>query len=263
MIKKLNMKNNNELLKFLLREKEWNLFMIGDLLNYGFDEEFLDYWGEYDRGNQLKSVLMRYYDSFIIYAQRKFDSKAFAEIMNKYEYKILSGEKNTVNQMEKNIVANQKRQTYYAVLKNKEKLPSVDINIIEETKISDLQSLISLQEHKIDEFDNPPSIDRIERRYSSHTGRGFHIKNEEGDIISSVETSAENNYAAMIIGVCTHPDYRHKGYATQLLIKTCEELLDEGKSLCLFYDNPSAGKIYKRIGFEEIGIWSIWKNTSK
>ncbi|MBZ9687115.1 hypothetical protein G9F72_012350 [Clostridium estertheticum] len=30
-------------------------------------------------------------------------------------------------------------------------------------------------------------------------------------------------------------------------------------TLCLFYDNPSAGKIYKSLGFEEIGFWSLWK----
>ena len=38
--------------------------------------------------------------------------------------------------------------------------------------------------------------------------------------------------------------------------KICEELLSEGKGLCLFYDNPKAGSVYRKLGFKEIGQWS-------
>ena len=39
------------------------------------------------------------------------------------------------------------------------------------------------------------------------------------------------------------------------MVALCEELLGEGKELCLFYDNPDAGTIYKKLGFEDIGFW--------
>ena len=64
--------------------------------------------------------------------------------------------------------------------------------------------------------------------------------------------------SAMIVGVATDKDYRNQGLASAVMSKLCEEVLNEGKELCLFYDNPSAGKIYKRIGFTDIGIWSMW-----
>ena len=35
------------------------------------------------------------------------------------------------------------------------------------------------------------------------------------------------------------------------------DLLKEGKSLCLFYDNPKAGSIYHRLGFENIDRWTM------
>lgn len=259
MLKQFSKKNKKELLKFLLKEKEWNLFIIGDLLNFGFEEDFLEYWGDYDVEGVLSAVLMRFYDSFIIYAQRTYDTKGFAKIMSNYDYKILSGEENAVSQMKDVIEFQQKRNTYYAVLRSEERLPEITLKTLEKTKLKDLESLLSLQENEIDEFDHNPSLDRMKKRYISGTGRGYHVKDSAGNVISSVETSAENPYAAMIIGVCTHPDYRNKGYASQLLIKTCQMVLDEGKSLCLFYDNPLAGKIYKRIGFESLGQWSIWK----
>jgi hypothetical protein len=41
--------------------------------------------------------------------------------------------------------------------------------------------------------------------------------------------------------------------------KLCSDLLKEGKIPCLFYNNPSAGKIYERMGFRRIGFWKMLK----
>ncbi len=41
------------------------------------------------------------------------------------------------------------------------------------------------------------------------------------------------------------------------LSKLCSDLLKRNKTLCLFYDNPKAGRVYRRIGFKEIGIWTM------
>ncbi|MGP4075489.1 GNAT family N-acetyltransferase [Halobacillus sp. K22] len=63
--------------------------------------------------------------------------------------------------------------------------------------------------------------------------------------------------SAMVVGVCTHPEHKNQGYASVCMTKLCQELLAEGKMLCLFYDNPEAGSIYKRLGFEDIGKWMM------
>lgn len=42
MILKLNASHQNKLEKFLMEEKELNLFIIGDLENFGFNEEFIE-----------------------------------------------------------------------------------------------------------------------------------------------------------------------------------------------------------------------------
>lgn len=63
----------------------------------------------------------------------------------------------------------------------------------------------------------------------------------------------------MIVGVATHPAHRRKGLATQLLIRLCEDLLSEGKTPCLFYDNPEAGSIYRRLGFTDVGTWVMYR----
>lgn len=101
------------------------------------------------------------------------------------------------------------------------------------------------------------SVEGRERAEKFKTGRTYIIRDEQGVMVSSASTTAENSQSAMIVGVGTRPGYGKKGYATHCMLKLCRDLLAEGKSICLFYDNPAAGRIYKRIGFEDIGFWSM------
>ena len=82
---------------------------------------------------------------------------------------------------------------------------------------------------------------------------------EEDDIIvATAATTADTTKSAMIVGVATHPDYRKKGYASALVHFLMKEYLEhQKKSVCLFYDNPKAGAIYLRLGFEYMGTWTM------
>ena len=101
------------------------------------------------------------------------------------------------------------------------------------------------------------SVESRKRDEKYKTGRTYIIRNEEGVMVSSASSTAENSQSAMIVSVGTRPGYEKRGYATRCLEKLCSDLLAEGKTLCLFYDNPEAGNIYKRIGFKDIGMWSL------
>jgi N-acetylglutamate synthase-like GNAT family acetyltransferase len=78
-----------------------------------------------------------------------------------------------------------------------------------------------------------------------------------GKIVSAALTTTETSSAAMIGGVFTPAPWRKRGYASAALTRLCAELLAQGKQPCLFYDNPAAGVIYRRLGFEDIGPWNL------
>ncbi|WP_411677757.1 GNAT family N-acetyltransferase [Caproicibacter sp.] len=85
---------------------------------------------------------------------------------------------------------------------------------------------------------------------------------QNGRLVAAASSSAENSRSAMIIGVATLPDVRRKGLAGGLVSKLCGELFSEGKQfVCLFYDNPLAGRIYRKIGFQESGEYMMIKGT--
>ncbi len=88
------------------------------------------------------------------------------------------------------------------------------------------------------------------------TSRTYYIR-QNGQIVSAASTAAENSMAAMVIGVCTLHDYKNLGFASRCLNQLCHDILKEGKTLCLFYDNPDAGRIYKRLGFYDIEKWAM------
>ena len=93
--------------------------------------------------------------------------------------------------------------------------------------------------------------------FNAGTAHGYYVE-IDGNLISYAQSSAENTKTAMLVSVMTHKSHRKNGFASTCIKTLCEELVSNGKSLCLYYKNPEAGKIYKKIGFNEIGFWSIY-----
>lgn len=74
-------------------------------------------------------------------------------------------------------------------------------------------------------------------------------------IVSVAKASRDTPNGKAINLVYTPPKYRRKGYATELVAKLCQSILNEGKKFCfLFTDlaNPTSNKIYITIGFKPI-----------
>ncbi|OEH93812.1 GNAT family N-acetyltransferase [Bacillus solimangrovi] len=67
------------------------------------------------------------------------------------------------------------------------------------------------------------------------------------------------NSTAMIVGVATHPEHRGNGLVSMVMESLLIEVLKEGKVVGLLYDNPHAGGLYKKLGFQDIGKWVIYK----
>jgi len=131
--------------------------------------------------------------------------------------------------------------------------------VLEDAKrISDL--LNEIEEFK--EFSYTP--EGIERILSSHCGRIYYTESENGILQNVVQTTAENSFSAMVVGVATRKAYRHQGLLRSTLSKLCYDMITkEHKSLCLFYDNPEAGKVYHSVGFKSIDSWIMLIDNEK
>ncbi|GIO21435.1 GNAT family N-acetyltransferase [Oceanobacillus sp. J11TS1] len=260
MIRKLTKADHAKVMELVEPKAAENLFIIGDIEAFGYDSDVQEVWGQWKQDN-LIAVLLRYRENFIVYSEGDYDVKGFAEIINKYKQRCnLSGLKHLINPLLKYIdkIIRVHKETYYAACEelrypvNPERLEQVEY-----LKASDYEENIKMLQ-SIPEFSSSNlTKESREDAEKNKTGRTYFIRDENGTMVASASTTAENSQSAMIVGVGTRPGYERQGYATKCMEKLCTDLLAEGKSLCLFYDNPAAGNIYKRLGFEDIGMWTM------
>ena len=78
-----------------------------------------------------------------------------------------------------------------------------------------------------------------------------------GPIVSSALLNVETSEAGLIGGVYTHPSARGRGYAAACIAALALDLQRDSKLPCLFYENPVAGRVYSRLGFETAGHWAV------
>ncbi|MGN1400156.1 MAG: GNAT family N-acetyltransferase [Bacillus sp. (in: firmicutes)] len=82
------------------------------------------------------------------------------------------------------------------------------------------------------------------------TARTYYIQ-QDGIIVSSASTTAENSMSAMVVAVATREEYKKQGCASLCMSQLVDDLLN-----C--YDNPAARAIYKRVGFEDFDFWMMY-----
>ena len=266
MIRKLCESDRQQTLEFLKPQAAENLFIIGDIEIWGFDADFQELWGEFDENNQLLVVLLRYYQHFTVSSPNGGSADELMDIIKSYEKASINGTDKALKSLEVYISEEEysKRDCFFAECK-KESLvaPGLDKQLEERIQIltkQDIPAIITLR-NSISEFSNLGTLAEQEEMQVNNletgAGRSYFIS-EDNQMASVVSTAAENQYSAMVIGVCSLPQYRNKGYATILLVKMLGDIFIEKESACLFYNNPKAGDIYKRIGFLDIGLWRTY-----
>ena len=253
-------KNDYEMtMQFLGQNPGLNLFQIGDIENYGFDSDIQTVWGNFDENDALTGVLLRYRENYIPYFIDTDQSVSYFkdQILQDEGIKIISGKSDLVDQFKSCFEQSEDKDMYFCELVDNEYLQPVHVNV-QLAKLEDADRVFELL-LSIEEFDamNRHSADRIRQKIEDQSGRIYFIENENGEVICTVQTAAENSKSAMVVSVATHKSYRRQGLMTQALSRLCQDLLSEGKTLCLFYDNLEAGSVYHKLGFKTIGKWKM------
>lgn len=259
MIRLLTEADRAHTLEFLSKNPGLNLFQIGDIENFGFDSEVQTVWGSFDDNGILNGVLLRYRENFIPYFEGEhFDVSEFKSIIqNDERAKIISGEKLIADQVKDCFEQFDEKEMYFCELVDDTCLCPVELEVKEAT-VEDAQRVLDLLV-TIEEFSSTSfrTADDIRHKIESRSGRIYFVDNEDKEVICNVQSTAENSKSAMVVSVATHRDYRKRGLMTQCLSKLCMDLLNENKTLCLFYDNPEAGAVYHKLGFKTIGKWKM------
>ncbi|NLC84253.1 MAG: GNAT family N-acetyltransferase [Ruminococcaceae bacterium] len=270
------------LMRLLKQEPEFNLFLIGDVENYGFSEPFQEIWAHFlsDKESEkaIDSIVLRYYTNFVVYSEHEnFDITPIIAILKDRQVGMISGKKQVIDRLKPYLpgfsfsdtymmkrptldsLSGNVEQSLAAVEPQSRRQESLNKPQIELAKLKDVADLAAFV-YGIDEFavPNQTLAERTQtlKRSLSSAGTRYVIIREQGRIVACAGTTAENSQSAMVISVATDPTFRRRGYATRLVSRLCSIHAEEGREfLCLFYSNPAAGVIYRGLGFREIGIW--------
>lgn len=261
MVRKLNESDNLIVMEFLKEEAEFNHYLISDIEEFGYDGGFQEVYGEFNN-NKLNSILLKCFGFIMVYAKNEFDVKAMTKIIERFgNFYMLVGKEEVVSKFEETVLHLEAPQkNYYSILRSISPKFKVNNNIVvKRVTVEDVDRIVELRD-KIKEFKGGSKNfkEMLLKDFETKTARGYYVE-IDGNMISYAQTSIENSFSAMIVNVMTEEKYRGYGYASACLNILCKELLKEGKTLCLYYENLKAGKIYKEIGFEEVGTWSMYK----
>ncbi len=244
-----------------MKEANINIFIIGDIENYGFERDFQEVWMQKDQKN-ITGIVLRYYDNFIIYSE-KLDMN-LSEIMDLLiisEVSIISGKQAVIELLYPLLEEKySKREMFFSELKDKTKL-LLDTSGVLVAKLTETHEIATAYQ-QISEFKSiySDNLEKLNQQIASRiqSGEGVHMLiRENGKIVCHGNTTAETRSSAIVGGIFTVPEFRSKGYASKLVSALCKDLLKRKKAVCLFYDNENSGRLFKRLGFESIEKWII------
>lgn len=250
-MEKCNNSHRDELLKWLEPTASLNCFLYGDIENFDMEADFMDVWCIKHDG-EISSILLRYFKYFVVYITNDSDAEEIAQKIESFPEKIgISAVSSVVEKLTPYLNFSKVKPMYLAELSPKSIKPHpIDIELTKAT-VEDIDDLFDFQT-TIEEFNlTEDRRDSFGQEIKTNTGRVYFLK-EDNKMVSCATITAENRLNGMIIGVATAPEHRKKGYAQACVGKLCQEMVEEGKSVLLFYDNPDAGKLYKKLGFVDI-----------
>lgn len=258
MIRTLHQSDNKDVMTLLSKDKSYNIFLIGDIEAFGYEEAFQTVYGDIVNG-ELISVLLVYYDNICFYSSKEFNPEFFT-ILDKHTFNYISGKPNCLEPFINHYPELKLQEMYFC--ENKSVAPvQMDSTVNVATTKDEFKDIFHLLK-EIEEFgyQNKKAEHYIEQRLEwLNKEKCLYIK-QENNVVATLTVTCETAYNAMVIGVATHPNYRKLGLASKMVdAANYEYINNQTKSLCLFYDNPKAGSIYHRLGYETIGKWTMLK----
>lgn len=252
MIRLLKNSDEDKIFEFLQHDTITNYFILQGLQREKYKKVYEKKWGEFNNEGKLLSVLLKRRTGNIqFYSETDYDISSISKILKEEKFKKIIGERNILRRLiEKYEFSNIQEGSFISELNSGEYLSNVKIN--EDFKKVDITDMDRIIEFYKEVFQGFTPRELMAEKYLNDTGRGYYIE-KDGKIVSIAQSSYEQDNSAIIVGVATIPEYRNEGLATQCLVKLCQELVEEGKVLYLQYDNPSAGRIYKELGFHDTG----------
>lgn len=255
MIRQLEERDRERVTRLLAASPQLNLYMLSNLIAPGLASDYSRFWGD-ERGGELRGVVNLYGTGWSVYGRPDADWHALARLIDEHptEGERLQDNPGGVASILPYLCR------YRATWIGEEELMALDGGafrpqaappgaLVRRATMEDLDALVAFYAGAERMARTRAAVERPLRE------RRVWVALTEGEVAAAVLTNAEIAGAAMIGGVFTRPDRRGRGLGQAVMSAICAELLAEGKTPHLYWENPVAGAVYRKLGFHPVGVW--------
>lgn len=265
MLQKLWEEDRAAILDYVSAEPEMNLFFIGDVENFGVDGETVEVWADV-REEMWSGLVLRFLDNYCYYSrEREPDVRAAAEFLHGRTVDCISGKQELVERLAPAFPGAVCKQTYLSRCTAPVSAPLPEGTVLRRMCSADVPQLLELYQGIAEfsaSYETPEKLEREQTSLCRQLEAGSIAVGAYagGQLVSAVTSAADNSMSAMMIGMATRVGWRGRGLAGAVMSEAVRTLLAGGrKFVCLFYDNPAAGRIYRSLGFSELGEYALLK----
>lgn len=255
MIVKLDKKDWYLLMPFLKENILENYFNILGLVSE--NGVYKNIYVQYSKSKELKSVIfLRKSGTIKFYAQDGFLPTEISNFLKTIEYKSFIGPASYCSLIQnKEILTKSKKLTELCHLKSKINLGKDFKGHITKLSLEHLDKIIEVYKKS---FKSYASKEVLKQRIETKRGRAFGIFYNK-KLVSVAFTDFETRDESLIVGVATVPEYRNRGYGTELVKYLSNLLQMEEKQVYLEYEDQVAGNIYRQLGFCIVdSVYKYW-----
>jgi uncharacterized protein len=229
---------------------------------YGFRSNTLRIWGAVNsHTGEVWGMGLRFSNTLIVADQDGRSAPTFAEWIDQERNLVgLRGTEPTITQIGhslRRLAPHAREKSLHMILRRPPSCPPEILSMAKRATSDDLDKLTELYSHAGNMYRSRANIESKLRG-----GRIFIVEESEtferpARVAACALQSAEGTDAGLIGGVFTLPEARGKGYASACTAALSRSLQEAGKMPCLFYENPIAGRVYRKLGFERADQWSV------
>lgn len=226
---------------------------------FGLQASVPSIWGAFREGKILCGILMRFSTTVVVVDTEGECAALFAQYIDRSSgLSSVRGSLEVVNALSPLLQAFDivgREMSHFMQLQKILPPPAKESHPARPATLADLEPLSAL-------YARADRMYRSRSNIASKLGkeRVFVVEEPEKSpcrIVSSALLNVEASDTALVGGVFTLPEARGRGYATACVSALCHDLQKEGKTPYLFYENPSAGRIYRGLGFHVIDSWVL------
>jgi hypothetical protein len=259
MVRKLSQAEVDAAAALLQSAPQLNLYMLGNLATLGLESDLCEFWGDFYAG-RLRAVLNRYMQGWSIFGRQDADWPALGRVVDSHPQGAARLQDNPggvasflpflVRYTAGKVTVAQVMEL--APEQFRPSAPRPDVRIRRAT-LDDLPALTDFYRDAGDMRRTAASV----RRPLEDTR--VWVAEQARKIVSAALTNAETDTYAMVGGVYTPPAQRNRGLSQMVCSALCEDILASGRLPVLYWQEPAAGTVYRKLGFRPRGSWrSVW-----